>query len=262
MIKTDGRILISTHLGADLYRLMVEVPDIAAAAQPGQFVHIRVGRSTVPLLRRPLSIHAVNGRSIELLYKVVGEGTRLLPEMEEGDQMDLIGPLGRGFVIEEVDGYLLVGGGVGIAPLFYLSQVLRARGVSVTVLYGASTAEALVRCEELESMGVNVSVTTDDGSVGRRGLVTDLLEDWLADRGDRDREHLRICASGPVGMLRRISDLIIPLGIPLEISVEERMACGVGACLGCAIPARAGGYLQVCTDGPVFDARDVVFPQQ
>jgi dihydroorotate dehydrogenase electron transfer subunit len=241
--------------------LEIEAPQIAAAAVPGQFVHVRVGCDCDPLLRRPISIMLTEKHTgmVRLLVKRVGRGTEMIAQMTEGT-LDVMGPLGQGFALPaEGKDILMVAGGVGVAPLIFLADALQtARGhYRVRGLYGGATADHLPlwtdfggRCEEFY-------VTTEDGSAGEQGLVTDLLQGQLQ-RGDVQAVY----TCGPRPMMAKVAATSAAAGIPCFASLEQWMGCGVGACMGCVVPAtRSAGvspaYLRVCKDGPVFDAAEI-----
>lgn len=242
------------------YELEFIAPAIAAEALPGQFVHIRVAESLDPLLRRPFSIYNVdkNLGSITVFYKVVGYGTRLLSRIHMESRLDVMGPLGKPFSIPPgIRSAYLVGGGVGIAPLVYLARVLYENKIRCRVLLGASTAGFLAGKDILNRLGVDYLVSTDDGSEGFKGRVTDLFAQQVA---------LRRCdyvyACGPEAMMAEVSRLAEKYGIPGEISMEEHMACGIGACLGCVHRIRHGEgfrYARVCSEGPVFKIGEMLF---
>lgn len=239
------------------YRVLeLDAPEIAADAVPGQFVHVRVGTDLDPLLRRPISILFAEKHTgiIRLLVKQVGRGTELMALKSHGT-LDVIGPLGNGFALPpEGKDVLLVAGGVGVAPLIFFADVLQtspghhsARG-----LYGGATQEHLPlwtdfggRCEEFY-------VATEDGSAGEQGLVTDLLPEQLR-RGDLQAVY----TCGPRPMMAKVAATALEHGLPCYASLEQWMGCGVGACMGCVVPATAGGYVRVCKDGPVFDAAQI-----
>lgn len=259
---TTAPIVTQEQLASDIYRLTLRAESIVAQAQPGQFVHLRVVQGHDPLLRRPFSIHRVNQRegTFQILYRVVGKGTGILAGKRPGEVLNLIGPLGRGFTADGgVELALLVAGGMGVAPLCFLAEELWARSVSVEVFLGAERGELLVCDQELEQFGAQVHSATEDGSRGYSGLVTELLSDFL-------ERHLpipgktRIYACGPRPMLARVVQLAEKFSLPCQLCLEEIMACGVGACLGCSVecPPPKSGYKLVCVDGPVFEAREVL----
>lgn len=222
---------------------------------PGQFVHIRCGSSLFPLLRRPISICDVrpDQNELDLIYRVEGEGTRYLSQLKRGDRLDLLGPLGTGFPIEKRragEHVAVIGGGVGVPPLYYLSKSLRQKGVTVTHLLGFNTARDIFLREEFEALG-ETKIATMDGSFGYQGYVTDLLP-------TDDLPYSAVYACGPLPMLKAVEQRLGGKGIEVYISVEQRMGCGIGACLACVIPStRGSSYKKVCTDGPVFSLGEV-----
>ncbi len=245
------------RLAEGLYRLTLQAPRIAAAAHPGQFIMTACGHSLDPLLRRPLSLHQVTASgTIRLLFKVIGRGTQLLSELQRGQSVSLIGPLGRGFHLPPAGPICLVGGGIGIAPLLFLANtwLQQPRPVdSCVVLLGARTGEEIrLLATEFEELGCQVHTATDDGSLGHHGLVSDLLPPLLA-----PLKKVHTC--GPTPMMAAIAGLCREAEIPCETSLEAHMACGLGACLGCAIPGIHGHYQHVCKHGPVFNAEEVVW---
>ena len=256
------KILGQEKLSADCYRMSLMAREIAGPARPGQFLHVRINPGWEPLLRRPFSIHAVNRETgeIALLYRVVGRGTRLLAQKKKGDLLDLIGPLGHGFTLPAAGQRVaLVAGGIGIAPLFFLLQTLAGIVRSVNVFLGARTAEELLLVGEVrELVNGRVMVATDDGSCGHRGPVTELLAGLLAE----EKVEL-VYACGPAAMLKAVTSLLERYGVDGEVSLEERMGCGIGACLSCVWKTRDDfSYRRVCLEGPVFKARDVLWESQ
>jgi len=237
-------------------------------AAPGQFVTLHLPGNLTPLLRRPFSIHRLinqNGafRGIEILYKVVGGFTEKLSRAVAGDTVDLLGPVGNGFTVSEnVKSAALVGGGIGIAPLVFLAETLAEKGIrlsdSIVCLGGRTSLDILCK-DDFQAAGITVRTATDDGSQGEQGLVTALLADWIK-AGPQNMTDI-IYACGPMPMLRAVADIARQNHLPCELSVETIMACGLGACLGCAINKddASGKYQHVCIDGPVFDARKLKF---
>lgn len=250
------------------HRLMiVDAPGISAAAAPGQFLHLRCSDSTDPLLRRPVSIHRVERDKglTHMLYRVAGRGTTLLAGKMPGEYLDVMGPLGKGFTLPlPGERVAVVGGGIGAAPLFFLVEELIKEcppNNKVAFLLGAASASQLPPAGVLHSPGLEVHTATDDGSAGYHGTVTALLESRI-NSGPEGFD--RIYACGPAPMLRSLVRMAGSLGIPGQVSLEERMGCGVGACLSCACKIKdrsADGFLykHACTDGPVFDMREVYY---
>ena len=221
------------------------LPDIA----PGQFVQVRVDDSPNTYLRRPISIHDVEqaGNEISLLVQMVGEGTRHLGAAAVGDQISVVLPLGRGYTLPEKDEtVLLVGGGIGIAPLYYLAKGMIAKGVSPTFLLGGKKASDLVRLDAYEKLGETL-VTTEDGSLGEKGMVT-MHSVW------QQRKFDKIYVCGPKRMMMAVADIAKKNNVWCEVSLEHMMACGLGACL-CCVEDTVEGHLCVCKEGPVFNTR-------
>lgn len=252
-------------------RLLLElaVPSGFGSASPGQFLHIRIEDSCDPLLRRPLSIHDViahskkKGLVIRVLYEVVGKGTTLLSEKKPFSEVDCLGPLGHGFDLgglKERTVYI-VAGGMGVAPLFFLArkitEVQNPKSKNqITVLIGARTKDDILREKEFKDLGCEVHIATEDGSKGFKGRVTELLKETL--RGATGEGRWEICSCGPKPMLAAVSDIARQKKIPAQVSLEEFMGCGLGACLGCVIRTTSG-YQRICHDGPVFDSQEVIW---
>ena len=239
------------------YLLTLDCAEVAQNARPGQFVHLRVGDGTDPLLRRPLSImlSQPDRREVQILVRTVGRGTGIVATHDEGTRYDLLGPLGSGWSIPQGDDpVLLVAGGIGVAPLIFVADSTRMADPQpyVRAIFGGLTTESLVCWTEFAARCDEFIAVTEDGSTGETGLVTDVLAPEL----DRD-PPTRVYACGPDGMLAAVARICAEAGVPCEVSMEQWMGCGVGACLGCAIPASAGGYVRVCTEGPVFDATQI-----
>ena len=258
MLQEIVKVAANTRIGEDYFKLILRSKAIAASALPGQFIQIRVSAGDDPLLRRPVSIHRVNADTLEVLCEIVGKGTQLLSAVKEGGRLDIIGPLGNGFDYggaraPERKVPVLVAGGMGVAPLVFLAQKLRKH--KPLALIGARTNKQILCAGELKKLGCKVMTATDDGSLGFKGRVTQLLENIL---GAGARALAQIYACGPRPMLKEISRLSAAYNIPAQISLEEHMSCGIGACLGCVVDTKAG-YKRVCKDGPVFEARQVVW---
>jgi len=223
--------------------LLLEAPALAEALVPGQFAHVR----TDGILRRPLSFSRVDGSRVGLLFRVVGRGTAWLAERRPGQSLDLLAPLGQGFPEPPPGPVCLVGGGVGVPPLHVAAQ--RWRGRPLQALIGARDADSVLMVDDFRRLGVLPRVMTEDGSLGERGLVTDALVEWLADYPDG-----AVLACGPTPMLAAVAAQAA--GRPTWLAFEQRMGCGVGACLACVVPGREG-WVRVCTEGPVFAAEHI-----
>lgn len=251
-VRCEAAVARRTPLGDGLYELVFAAPEVARAARPGQFLHVRCLDDFS--LRRPFSVYWAEDGHVALFFDVRGRGTRALAARSEGDAVDLLGPLGNPFTLAaRGERCLLVAGGIGFPPLCFLAERLLARGAGVEILYGARNAARLAGVDRAAARGIRVTAATEDGSAGHRGLVTALLADRLA-AGQVDR----IYACGPNRMLAAVAELAA--GLPAELALEAQMGCGLGVCLACVVPTRQG-YLRVCTEGPVFPAEVPAFDQ-
>lgn len=261
MYQENVNILWNNKVGPGYYRIGLTCHRGYSTAKPGQFIMLRFPDHVFPLLRRPFSIHRriASGKGItgiELLYKVVGEGTNKLSEYKKGDVIDILGPLGNGFSISEpLNRVYIVAGGIGVAPMLYLASSLLENGMEPSecrVFIGGKSKDDVLCKDDFAELGVAVHVTTDDGSSGDQCFVTDPME--MA--SERHRPDI-IYACGPMEMLNCVIQIAEKNNIPCQVSIEAIMACGIGACLGCAVEKKdtSGSYMHACMDGPVFDAR-------
>ena len=256
----QARISENRVLGGGYFVLRLANCSSLSVAKPGQFVMIRGAWGRDPLLPRAFSLMSVDpsGGTADVLAKTVGRGTALLERALPGAEVDVLGPLGTSFPEPRADTVdLLVAGGVGLPPLYMQGELAAARSLvsRSELLYGGRGAQDLVLLHEMETMGLAMHLTTEDGTVGTQGLVTRALEARLDQhRGAR----VRVMGCGPNAMLWAVARLARDRDVPCFISLEEQMACGIGVCLGCAIPARSRPYRYVCSNGPVFDAADVL----
>jgi len=235
-----------------VYLIWLESLQIASEAKPGQFAMVRCGEDT--LLRRPLSIHQLDGNKFALLFTVLGKGTHWLSQRQAGSNIDLFGPLGNGFSINPASkNLLLVAGGIGIAPLYFLAQDALGRECSVTLLYGTTDIHRYP--DNLLPSGVNLIAATEDGTAGQKGMITDLLPDFV---GWADQ----IFACGPLSMYRTMAARKQQLlkTKPAQVSLEVRMGCGRGLCYGCTLKTKSG-LKRVCQDGPVFDLDNILWDE-
>lgn len=262
-ISTEAEIRSIRQVIDGVFQVVLNCPPVAETASPGQFVHIAVSSSdcTDPLLRRPMSICDTDSSlgDMTLLFRVVGRGTRELARRREGETIGLMGPVGRGFRYATQGRWpLLVAGGMGIAPLHFLSKSLRAAGLIPHVLAGFGCAQDVLLTDEFRNHDAVLQVVTEDGTQGFAGRVTDYL-DWVTQEMgvQRPGDGVEVYACGPMPMLRSVQEWCLASGAPGQVSLEARMACGTGACLGCAQPVVdpqvGGSYARVCVDGPVFD---------
>lgn len=244
------KIISKRQLTADVFDLTVEAGKLAQAAQPGQFAHIYVPGKT---LRRPISICGIDraAQTLRFVFQIRGEGTAWLADARPGDTLNILAPLGNGYSLGNTrQKAVFVGGGIGVPPLL---EAAKAFGENAAVLTGFRNAESIILKEDFEKNGNRVLIATDDGSYGYHGLVTDFLDDLDFDM---------MFACGPAPMLKSVCAVAAARGVPCQISLEERMACGIGACLGCACKLKKDGrkfYGHVCKDGPVFDYETVVW---
>ncbi len=307
MFQTKTKIFSNIQVTENYFKMCLDASAIAQKAQPGQFIYVRVNDKNEPLLRRALSIHRISHQSpelpvashqlknkeksnlIEILYKIKGIGTKILSEKKAGEELDIIGPLGNGFNLSAIRppsrageaGYslsaILVAGGIGVAPLIFLAEKLTrnlqpATRNPILVLIGAKTKKEVLCKNDFEDLGCEVKVSTDDGTFGEKALVADLLKDLLASRNPQPAT--RIYACGPTPMLKEISKVSQQYKISAQISLEEKMACGIGVCHGCVTKVTSHQspvtskktekqedfiYKRVCKDGPVFDAQEVIW---
>lgn len=230
------------------FSLTVEAGELARAALPGQFVHIKCGHSR--LLRRPISICDVKGDRLRLVFEVRGDGTGWLSRRAVGDKLDILGPLGNGFDLSGPGKRLLVGGGIGLPPMLYAAK---ACGGDCRVVAGFRSKDRAMLLDEFQGAAGSLSVASDDGSIGYHGFVDALVKSAL----EQDGGYTSVLACGPKPMLRAVVRAAEPFGVAVQVSMEERMACGVGACLGCAVQMADGAMKHVCKDGPVFLASEV-----
>lgn len=247
----------SEQLSKAVFRLRLYSPQIAGKAHPGQFVMVRTSSGFDPLLRRPFSIHQVTGEGeVHLLYKVIGQGTRLLSALNADDEVDLIGPLGKGFDLQGEGPACLIGGGMGIAPLYFLAkrlhQIVRPSGKDVVLLGARNGDELTPLARDFTALGFKTELATDDGSLGHHGFVTELLPHFLGSVG-------RVYVCGPDGMMGMVAGQCSKAEVRCQASLETHMACGLGACLGCTVHGADGNYRHVCKHGPVFDAQEVLW---
>ena len=242
-----------------IFKYSVKAPEIANTAKAGQFLEIKVSKQTEPFLRRPISIYNIdkNEGIVEFAFQVKGRGTTLLSEFEIGDKIDIMGPLGFGTFDVETDykSVAIIGGGIGIFPLYELTKELKGKS-SLNVYLGFRNKDLVTSEKEFEAIGLNkLVVTTDDGSYKEKGFAIDFMKQDI-------KEHMvdKIFACGPLPMLKAVREYAIKENIPCQISLEQNMACGIGACLGCAVKVISGKeerYGHVCKEGPVFNSKDV-----
>lgn len=274
MFQVKARILDNVPITSDCSHMSLEAPSIAREAGPGQFIQVRCEEEgSSPLLRRPFSIHKVKndspdtGHQIDILYKRVGPGTALLNKKRADDWLDIIGPLGNGFDLsspaflaenKETRNIILIGGGIGVAPLLFLAQrlsLIKNFATQIYILIGAKNKESILCGEEFGELGIKVRTATDDGSAGFNGTAPALLFDLFS---TLDASRTIVYASGPKPMLKEIGCISQEKGASCYLSLEGVVACGFGVCLGCTVKTREG-YKLVCKDGPVFKSSQLLW---
>jgi len=269
--QKQAYIINNTRLSPSIFRIELDIPGLSKLLKPGQFIHLKINKDIYPLLRRPFSVFELvkkrnsNAQLVCVLYKVVGEGTRILSEKKPGQKLDVLGPLGNGFDINAGrlanNPIVLVAGGMGIAPLFYLAKKLRQKikERKIILFIGMQTKKELVAIDEFKRLGVGIEIATDDGSCGYKGYVSELLYDFLKNK----RKYLAkpyVYACGPGPMLKRVSELSRKFSLAGQVSIDKMMGCGIGACLGCVVKLKKGlGYKRVCKDGPVFSIDEILW---
>ncbi|MFH0732557.1 MAG: dihydroorotate dehydrogenase electron transfer subunit [Candidatus Omnitrophota bacterium] len=272
-----AKILSNKKISHTYYKMALDAPYIARAAKPGQFVQIKCSDSLEPLLRRPFSIHRVNG-NIEILYETVGRGTEILSNKKEGDKINVLGPLGNGFTLPRATSddrkksrakssderratkaeprAIIIAGGVGVAPLVYLAEELAKKHIKTIVLIGAKTKDLILCKKDFKKAAPEVYVSTDDGTYGSQGFVSKLFHKILKTTESWFDTVVYVC--GPHGMLRCIAEICEERNFECQVSLEEKMACGIGTCLGCVVKTKSGNKL-ACKDGPVFDSSELLW---
>ncbi|OGP21487.1 MAG: hypothetical protein A2054_00835 [Deltaproteobacteria bacterium GWA2_55_10] len=252
-MEIKSEILYNERLSAGYYKLGLSWK--AAKVVAGHFVMLRVSDGLDPLLRRPFGIYrAIKGRGVELLYRVVGKGTEILSNKRPGERLGILGPLGNGFTEPEKGRkIIMLTGGMGIVPLYMLAESIE----SGTLIFGARSRKETFLLKDFRKFALKIKTATEDGSVGRKGLATDLLEEEIT-------PEAIVYACGPMGMLKAAAGIAMNSGAKCMVSLERSMACGIGVCLGCAVKAKPHKdekenrlYKMVCSDGPVFDSEDI-----
>lgn len=246
-IQKSCTVVEAVRLNAFAYSFTLEAEGMTPEG-PDQFVHVKCGHSR--LLRRPISICDWEENLLRIVFEVRGEGTEWLSRRKAGDRLDVLGPLGRGFRMDREGRYLLVGGGIGVPPMLGCAKWTAERS---TAVLGFRSADRAMLSKDFQKSCKEIFLCSDDGSIGRHGFVDAQVRDIL----EKDKDFTAVLACGPKPMLKSVAAVAAGFGVPCQVSMEERMACGVGACLGCAIQMADGTMQHVCKDGPVFDAGEV-----
>lgn len=253
-VQNKYKIVSNKKITSRVYRLSLDAKDVIKKVKPGQFIHIRVSEGLKPFFRRPFSIFKA-GKYLEIFYDVVGQGTKILSERKTGEYLDVIGPVGNAFSMppDDTKHIIMIAGGIGIAPFMILSDKLKQKNYDMTLLYGARNKEYLFSLKEFKANGCKTHISTDDGSHGVKGRVSELFSKIISKASDTI-----IYTCGPRPMMLSVQKFAKSKGIRAEASCEEIMACGLGACLGCSIKTKLG-YKTVCHDGPVFNLENLIF---
>ena len=267
----------NVRLATDTYRIRIECPELAAKIVPGQFLMLRFPGCSDPILGRPFAVYdtvlnsAGQPVGLDVAYLKVGKLTGLLAECQAGDPLDIWGPLGNGFSAEPVEHLIMVAGGIGQTPFLSLGrQFLGGRqygkikqlqpSQSVTLCYGVRREDLLAGADDFRDCGIDLRISSDDGSIGHHGLVTDLLQQTL---DEKPEDACRVVTCGPEPMMQAVAKLAIDRGVPCEVSLETPMACGIGICFSCVVktyqPDGGWDYKRTCVDGPVFEAGKIVW---
>jgi dihydroorotate dehydrogenase electron transfer subunit len=248
----DFKILENKFLNEDSYLLVMEAPSELPEIFPGQFAQMRVDNSDDVFLRRPFSIHDVDyeKNTISIFIKIIGKGTKKLGDLKKGDILNTVYPLGNYFSEPNGDNVLFVGGGSGIAPFLLMAKQYHSKGIRPKILLGGRKKKDILQVDEFSKYG-DVYMTTEDGSLGEKGLVThhSLLQ------GKLEFDNIYVC--GPNPMMKAVGDIAVKSNIPCEASLENLMACGFGVCLCCVTPTNDGENRVVCAEGPVFNVKDL-----
>ncbi|MBI4309861.1 MAG: dihydroorotate dehydrogenase electron transfer subunit [Candidatus Omnitrophica bacterium] len=254
-IQNTYKVISNEQLCPQFWRLVFDAPQLAKEVRPGQFVHIRTNEQGLePFFRRPFSVYRVQ-RYVEIFYEAVGPGTRLLSRKQKGDTLDVLGPLGTPFALppQGTRQVVMIAGGIGVAPMLILCDVLKNKKYELVLLYGGRTRGHVYPMKEFKDNGVKVHVATDDGSLGHKGRVSGLF-----DKIALDPQTTFIYTCGPHAMMGAVQEFAARHRLPGQAACEEIMACALGACLGCSILTK-NGYKTVCYNGPAFDLDEVVF---
>jgi dihydroorotate dehydrogenase electron transfer subunit len=260
LFDIQAEVVFNRQINPVTFLMGLDVPEIASAAKPGQFVMLRVNNGVDPLLRRPFSICGINGQNnLLILYKTVGSGTKALSEKRPGEKLWVMGPLGNGFDLPAPsDKAILIAGGIGVAPLNFLANALKDN--LLEFMAGFVSSGDIIPIKHTTHEELNVSIATDDGSSGYSGFVTGLLDEYL-EKHSQKTSRLLIYACGPMPMLKKTALIAASRSIPCQVSIEALMACGLGACQGCAVKVvqqdQPTPYRHVCKDGPVFPSSDI-----
>ena len=249
------KIISNKKICGKYFHLVLDAKGLAPRLKPGQFIHIKVKDGFEPLFRRPFSVYRAKAQKVEVLYEPVGRGTRILSSRKAGEVVDVLGPLGKPFTLpgKGIKQVVFIAGGIGVAPFLLLSDALKSHKAEKVLLYGGRAKDHTFPMTEFKKNKVKVFIATEDGSVGVKGWVSELFSKVTI-----DPSATRIYTCGPKAMMAAVQKFAADSGLKGEGSMEEVMACGLGACLGCSIRTTKG-YRTVCHDGPVFALDELMF---
>ncbi len=261
-VNVKAKLVKKEALKKDVFKFSVKAKEIVDISKPGHFIEIRVSDQVEPFLRRPISIYNMDKENgiLEFIFQVKGKGTDILSQKQVGDEVDIIGPLGNGkFDYSKYKNLAIIGGGIGVFPLYELAKEAKEDGKIVTTYLGFRNKDFVLLEDEFKKVSDELVLATDDGSYGKNGFAINFLKEDI-EKGKIDS----IYACGPLPMLRAVKKLAEETGIPAQVSLEEKMGCGMGVCLGCAVktassPKDSPSYVYVCKTGPVFDSTFVEF---
>lgn len=261
-ILISAEILDNKEIISGYFLMKLNSPELASRVVPGQFFDIRVEDRLDIILRRPFSIFDYDENSVSILYEVAGKGTKILSKRKLGEGINILGPLGNGFMLPmDVDKIVLTGGGIGIAPLYcWAKELLRikkqGRNIDILILIGAKNRYKMLCEKDFKKIGLDPETATDDGSYGYKGFVIDLLRKKV---GSYNPRAAMVYGCGPNAMLKELAKILTECGIKGQLSLDRHMGCGMGVCLGCVVKIADGRYKRVCKDGPIFKADEVAW---
>lgn len=247
------KVILNHHEGGDYYLLGIKLSKkLVKRFLPGQFIKVKIPFTLDPLIPRPFTVHAIEGEVLYLLYRVIGKGTELLRKIQPQEELEILGPLGKPFP-EIKEPYLICAGGAGIAGFGYLLQ--KTKNPPLKIFYGARTKDELVRLSFYKKFGIPLILVTEDGTFGKKGLVTQALEEELEKEFSKFKLSLLVC--GPPAMLKSVLKVAKKYDLRVFLVLETFLACGTGFCRGCVVPLKNGKYLYLCIDGPTFLAEEL-----
>ena len=263
-----ARILDNQKVSSRYFKMTFLCPEIVKKGKAGQFLMLRVNEKYDPLLPRAFAIHRTKTKhphSLEILYQTAGRVTRLMSYMKSGEELSIIGPLGNGFSIaQSKKRAIIIAGGIGVAPVYLLAEALKKANVQTDLFVGGKSKKDILCVNEFQSLGVKVKISTDDGSRGKKGMASELLKDFIKKENTDSLKQISLYACGPHAMLQSIAGLAETHSLPCQISMEAKMACGMGACQGCIVKTKASdkndfSYQRVCKEGSVFNADEILW---